>query len=154
MHRLHNHTTTNYVPLGKFKDECGDKELLGFTSLGPKNYDISMGHIINEFNAEEFQPVVTEVNVRCKGLNLTRQDSKGLITKDLMREFLYSLAKKEDRELNVVQHRFEILRNSFKIRPIDYIKKYNNQNLFQKRVFNTNVSLTQTYPIGAVEYYK
>ena len=76
-------------------------------------------------------------NVRCKGLSLKNENAQGLISKNLMREFLHALAQQEKREIRIPQHRFQILRNSFKIQPLNYFKKYNNENLLQKRLYNT-----------------
>ena len=140
--------------LGKFKDEIPENhELLAYTSLGPKNYDLQIGTIEYPLDEKKFKATVTQTNVRCKGLSLKHENAKGLISSTLMRDFIYALAEQEKREIKIPQQRFEIQRNCFKIRPLNYFKTYNNENLLQKRLYNTDVSLSNTYPIGAVAYY-
>ena len=126
---------------------------MGYTSLGPKNYDLQIGTINHLLDKSKFKTNVTDVIVRCKGLSLKNECTKGAISKDLMRQFLYALTQQEKLEIKLPQFRFEILWHSFKIRPQSYYKTYNNINLFQKRLFNPNISLSKTYPIGAVAYY-
>ena len=71
-----------------------------------------------------------------------------------MREFLEAVGNNEDKKLSIPQHRFEISKNTYKIAPKHYEKIYRNKGLLLKRLYNPKVSISKTYPIGAVSYYE
>ena len=84
---------------GFFKEESPpDTELLSFTTLGPKNYYCDFGKIsISEDNVVTY--LITNTLACCWGLSLNRQDVNGLISKNLMRQFLEALAREQIMEI-------------------------------------------------------
>ena len=68
-------------------------------------------------------------------------------------EFLESLAQTEQKQVGIPQLKFYIEKNSYQVAPKHYEKLYWNKNLLSKRLWNPKVSKSQTYPIGAVEFY-
>ena len=81
---------------------------------------MEIGHVNEEKNNDQdstFPIKVTDTIARSKGLSLQRQNVNGLITKNLMREFLQGLAENKSMEIAVPQFRFEITPKSYKIKP-------------------------------------
>ena len=131
--------------------------MLTFTSLGPKSYFCDIGKVVIEETGNgkvSFKATVTDSIVRTKGFTLKHQNAKGLITKNLMREFLEAVARNEEKKVAIPQYRFEISKNTYEIAPKHYEKLLWNKNLLVKSLYNPKVSIAQTYPIGAVEFYQ
>ena len=151
---------------GQYKNEVPDGlEMLSFTSLGPKNYFAEVGQVINDDENNEnneniqtdndgFKFLVTNTISRCKGISLKRQNAKGLISKNLMRGMLVALAKGENKKIMIPQQRFVISKNTYQVTPQEFNKVYQNKGLLVKRLFNPKISLSHTYPIGAVSFYE
>ena len=130
--------------------------MISFTSNGLKSYFMEVGNVdyqVDEERESTFSTTVTETIARSKGLCLTRQNVSGLITKNLMREFLQALADNKTMEISVPQFFFHIESKNYKIKPKEYEKLYSNKRLLQKRMYVPSISLTQTWPIGATEFY-
>ena len=142
---------------GKYNNEVSQgKEMLNFTSLGPKTYYADIGEVFIEKNGDgkvTFNTKVTDSIVRSKGFTLKYQNSRGVITKNLMREFLEALGKNEEKKLSIAQYRFQIAKDTYKIAPKHYKKLYRNKNLLLKRLYNPKILLSKTFPIGATEFY-
>ena len=138
---------------GFFKDEAPkNTELLTFTTLGPKNYYCDFGTIkISENN--DFTYLITDTLARCRGLSLQRQNIQGLISKNLMRQFLEALEREEMMQIGVKQYQFKITPKTYEITPREFEKTYSNKNLLLKRLFDPKKSLSKTWPIGATSYY-
>ena len=145
------------MTLGYYKNEFEEsKELLTFTSLGRKSYFMEIGEVYMEKNDDGeliISVKVTDTLARSKGLSLNRQNVSGLITKNLMREFLQALAENKTMAIPVSQFRFEIAPKTYTIKPKEYEKMYTNKRLLTKRMYLPSISSTQTYPIGATEFY-
>ena len=127
-----------------------------FTSLGPKSYFMEIGEVYEEENDDGesiFNVKVTNTLARSKGLSLNRQNVSGLITKNLMREFLQAMAENKIMEIPVSQFRFEIAPKTYTIKPKEYEKSFSNKKLLTKRMYLPSISPNQTYPIGATEFY-
>ena len=65
--------------------------MLTFTSLGPKSYFCEIGEVVTGGDVDEksaFKTKVTGIIAPSKGFTLSHQSTKGLITKNIMREFL------------------------------------------------------------------
>ena len=143
---------------GLYKNEIEKgKEMITFTSTGPKSYFCEIGEVIiekDENGKKIFKPTITDVIARSKGFTLKHQSAKGLVTKNLMRGFLEAVARNEEKKLVIPQYRFEISKHTYDISPKHYEKLYRNKNLLLKRLYNPKVSISQTYPIGAVKFYK
>ena len=117
---------------------------------------MEIGNVCQEENDDKeqvFSVNVTDTIARSKGLSLQRQNVSGLITKNLMREFLQALSENKTMEIKVPQFRFEIAPKNYKIKPKQFEKLYSNKRLLLKRLYLPSKSLTQTYPIGATEFY-
>ena len=112
--------------------------MVGFTSLGPKNYEVEVGEVKVRADGT-FASTAAYTIVKCKGLSLKRPDARNIITKSLMRRYLLSLARGEEEEVKICQHRFSILPNAYKIRPQTVQKRYNNASLLQKRLYDPAV---------------
>ena len=124
--------------------------------MGPKSYFMEIGEVYEEENDDGeliFYVKVTDTLAQSKGLSLNRQNVSGLITKNLMREFLQALAVNKIMEIPVSQFRFEIAPKTYKIKPKEYEKSFSNKKLLTKRMYLPSISLTQTFPIGATEFY-
>ena len=117
---------------------------------------MEIGEVYEEENDDGeliFYVKVTDTLAQSKGLSLNRQNVSGLITKNLMREFLQALAVNKIMEIPVSQFRFEIAPKTYKIKPKEYEKSFSNKKLLTKRMYLPSISLTQTFPIGATEFY-
>ena len=85
-----------------------------------KSYFCQIGYRLPSENGE-FKTKVTDTIAWSKGLTLKYQN-KGLINKNVMREFLKALAKDEKKELSVEQFRFQISKNTYNVVPKHYKK--------------------------------
>ena len=138
---------------GFFKDEASSgTEKLTFTTNNPKSYYCEFGKIsISKDN--DVTNHITDTLVRCKGLSLQLQNMNGMITKNLMRQFLEAAGRDERMELKVPQYQFKIAPKTFEIKPREFEKLYSNKNLLLKRLYDPKRSLSKTWPIGATSYY-
>ena len=137
---------------GEYKNEIEDGlELLTFTSTGPKSYFCEIGEA--SIQGEEFKTKVTGTIARSKGFTLKHQNTKGLFTKNIMREFLEAVGRNEERSVSIPQKRFEISKNTYTIAPKHYEKMLKNTGILLKRLYNPKVSISKTFPIGAVSFY-
>ena len=62
--------------------------------------------------------------MRTKGFTLKHESAKNLISKNLMMEFLESLAKNEQKQVGIPQLKFYIEKNSYQVAPKHYEKLY------------------------------